>query len=229
MPKAQAKKINLNWGDTRYIISVAKELGLLRNQLAYALATTWHETAFTMRPIKEYGSEKYLRSKKYWPYIGMGYTQVTWKFNYEKVDQETGAPVVAKPELLLTKEVAAVALLRGLTEGWWIGGRKVLSDFVNLNKSDYVGARALVNGKDKAAQIAEYAKTYEALLKAEGYGDDPVRDQKPEMAVVADTNAPARDPLVITPVVIDYPVEVPAAQEYSLFKRVGRWLSALFS
>src|SRR6478609_8125384 len=51
---------------------------------AYALATTHHETAFTMQPITEYGSQDYLQGKPYYPYIGRGYVQLTWDENYEK-------------------------------------------------------------------------------------------------------------------------------------------------
>ena len=42
-----------NWPDLRW--------------LAYAFATAYHETAFTMQPIKEYGSQSYLQSKPYYP------------------------------------------------------------------------------------------------------------------------------------------------------------------
>ena len=56
--------MNMNLGDTRLLIEAGRERGLLRNQMAYVLATAYHETAHTMKPVREYGGEKYLRSKK---------------------------------------------------------------------------------------------------------------------------------------------------------------------
>jgi len=49
------------------ILDEAQKRGVPLNQLAYILATVWHETAHTMQPIRERGSEKYLRSKPYFP------------------------------------------------------------------------------------------------------------------------------------------------------------------
>ena len=57
--------MNLNLGDTQDIISECKKQGLLRNQAAYVLATAYWETGRTMRPVTEYGSTQYLKSKPY--------------------------------------------------------------------------------------------------------------------------------------------------------------------
>ncbi|WP_075656238.1 hypothetical protein [Pseudochrobactrum sp. B5] len=56
--------MNPDLGDTRRIVSACLRHGLLRNQSAYVLATVYHETAHTMKPINEKGSDKYLRTKK---------------------------------------------------------------------------------------------------------------------------------------------------------------------
>ncbi len=32
----------------------------------------------------EIGSDKYLQDQKYWPYIGAGYSHLTWEYNYQK-------------------------------------------------------------------------------------------------------------------------------------------------
>ena len=45
--------VNLDLGDTRAIIAYAKGRGVLRNQLAYILATGLHETGHSMKAIKE--------------------------------------------------------------------------------------------------------------------------------------------------------------------------------
>lgn len=45
--------MNLSLGDTKYIIDEARKKGLLRNQLAYVLATAYHETGAKMTPVSE--------------------------------------------------------------------------------------------------------------------------------------------------------------------------------
>lgn len=160
--------MNLKLGDTRLIINVCAANGLLRNQAAYVLATAYHESAHTMKPVREYGGEPYLRKKKYYPYVGMGYVQLTWKANYEKASRKLGVDFVTNPTLLLKPEYAAKILVIGSRDGWFTG--KKLSDYITLQKSDFKGARRIINGTDRASDIAKYAVQYDALLKAEGYG-----------------------------------------------------------
>mgnify|MGYP003515085589 CR=1 FL=1 len=57
--------------------------------IAYVFATAYHEamnvkTGERIVPISEYGGEKYLKSKKYYPYYGRGFVQITWFDNYER-------------------------------------------------------------------------------------------------------------------------------------------------
>lgn len=161
--------MNLEKGHTRLIVNVCAANGLLRNQAAYVLGTAWHETAHTMQPVREYGGEAYLRSKKYYPYVGMGFVQLTWRENYEKASKKLGVDFVSNPKLLLKAEYAAKILVIGSRDGWFTG--KKLSDYITLQRSDFKGARKIINGTDKASLIAGYAREYDALLKAEGYGE----------------------------------------------------------
>lgn len=160
---------NLNTGDTRLIIAECAKQGLLRNECAYVLATAKWETAHTLKPVREMGGEKYLKSKKYYPYVGMGYVQLTWKSNYENASKKLGVDFVANPRLLLEPKHAVRILVTGMREGWFTGRK--LADYITLTKSDFVGARRIINGTDKAAAIAEIAKDYDAALKADGYGE----------------------------------------------------------
>lgn len=120
--------------------------------LAYALATAWHETAFTFEPVSEYGGEKYLRSKDYWPYYGRGYVQLTWKSNYEKYG------IASEPEKALDPDFAAHIMIDGMTKGIFTG--KKLSDYFSETKDDPVGARRIINGTDCAEQIAGYYQKF---------------------------------------------------------------------
>lgn len=176
--------MNLNLGDTQLLIAKAKEYNLLRNELAYVLATAYHETAGTMKPVREYGGETYLKSKKYYPYVGMGYVQLTWKANYEKASKELGVDFVKDPKLLLNAKYAAPILIVGMKEGWFTG--KKLADYITLSKSDFVGARKIINGTDKKDLIATYAKSYDTDLIQAKYGLEPT-----EMPVQSDPVVPS--------------------------------------
>lgn len=155
--------MNLQLGDTQAIIAEGKKRGVLRNQLAYILATAYHETAFKMKPIAEMGGEKYLKSKKYYPWYGRGYVQLTWESNYKLYGIEN-ADDAMKPE------VAMFVLFDGMLLGKFTGKR--LDTYVNLEKSNYASARQVVNKLDKFEVIAKYAREYEKDLKAIGYGEE---------------------------------------------------------
>ena len=191
--------MNLTLGDTRLIIDTCKEWGLLRNQCAYVLATAYHESAHTMRPVRETlaksdASAKAILSKAwkagklpwvtsdYWSsgYFGRGYVQLTHKANYAKAGDALGIPLAERPSIALEADTAADIIVLGMDEGWFTG--KKLGQYITLDKSDFVGARVIVNGdKNKPVKkgsaltigqmIAGYAKEYDALLKAEGYGE----------------------------------------------------------
>lgn len=162
--------MNLNLGDTELIIAEAKKQGLLRNQLAYVLATAYHETAHTMKPITELGGQSYLKSKKYYPYIGRGYVQLTWETNYKRAGDKLGVDFVSNPSLLLQSQYSIPVLIYGMKEGWFTS--KKLSDYIDLHTSNYEQARRIVNSLDKNILIAGYAKTYDTLLTDIGYGLD---------------------------------------------------------
>ena len=51
-----------------------------------------------------------------------------------------------------------------MKEGWYTS--KKLSDYINDNKKDYVGARRIVNGTDKAKEIADIAVVMERALRS---------------------------------------------------------------
>ena len=129
--------------------------------LAYIFATVFHETGATMNPVKEFGGEKYLKSKKYYPYYGRDLVQTTWKYNYEKVKAFTGVDVVTNPDLIADLSIAAGVAIEFMVKGHYTG--KKLANYFNT-KTDWLNARRIINGLDKAKLIAGYAvKFYEAL------------------------------------------------------------------
>lgn len=136
--------------------------------LAYMLATVYWETAHTMKPIKEYGGQSYLRKKKYWPYYGRGYVQLTWIYNYDKMGKLLGIDLVHNPDLAMKPEVAIWILFEGMLRAETGVGdftNHSLEMYFNDKKTDWVGARRIINGTDRAREIAEIAKTFHKCLK----------------------------------------------------------------
>ena len=178
--------MNLDLGDTRLIIAKCKEHGLLRNQAAYVLATALWETAQTMKPVREafWLSEDWRKQNlRYYPWYGRGYVQLTWERNYREAGNKIGVSLTDDPDLAMEPEHAATILVQGMKEGWFTGMR--LDNYITLQESDFVEARRVVNGTDKAETIAGIAKDYdEALLKLERYGveDEPVDDVRALLA-----------------------------------------------
>lgn len=141
--------------------------GLSKPQIAYVLATTWHETATTMQPIEEYGKGKgrpYGRkdSATGHAYYGRGYVQLTWKENYGKMGDLLGVDLVNHPEKALDPAIAAQIIYEGMTRGTFTG--KKLGHYINSNMKDYRNARRIVNGTDRAALIAAHAEKFEDAL-----------------------------------------------------------------
>lgn len=183
-------KISLDDGDTRLLIAEAHHAGLLRNQLANVLAQVRWETAGTMKPVREYGGEAYLNGKPYYPYVGMGYIQLTWRDNYAKAGTILGVDFLKNPKLLLQPKYSAKIAVIGMRDGWFTG--KKLSTYITLTKSDFFNARSIVNGdKTKTIKgstqrigerITDWSKQYDALLLLDGFGRvvaDPVDTTQP--------------------------------------------------
>jgi hypothetical protein len=132
--------------------------------LAYIMATAWHETAQRMQPIEEYGRGK---GKAYAPtYYGRGFVQITWERNYARLSDVIGVDLVTHPEKAMEMDNAIQILFEGMIDGLFTG--KKLSDYFGKS-ADWRGARAIVNGKDRAADIAGYAKKiWDSLRIADG-------------------------------------------------------------
>ena len=153
--------------------------------LAYMLGTTKWETQHTMQPIREKGSNQYLRMNydvtgnrpalakrmgNLTPgdgilYCGRGYVQLTWKKNYALLTtalQTAGIAMdlVKTPDLALRYDVAAFVLFEGMIRGLFTGQK--LNDHFRPGVTDWIGARKIINGTDKAVEIATIAKQFYA-------------------------------------------------------------------
>lgn len=137
-------------------------------QIAYIFATGYWEAhnpnkpeqRFT--PIREFGGETYLKSKKYYPYVGMGLSQLTWESNYKKEAERLNLDLLNHPELILEVPTAANSHVYCMKHGIYTG--KKLSDYINAQKCDFEGARKIVNGTNKKKEIAAIAQKFLTCL-----------------------------------------------------------------
>jgi predicted chitinase len=154
--------------------------------LAYVLATAYHESAHTLQPVREtlansddqaakrleaaWDSGKlpwvktpYWRKDaegKYW--FGRGLVQITFKPNYQKLGDAIGVDLVADPDRTLEMDVAVKIIFYGMLHGSFTGRK--LADYFSKTAADWVNARKIVNGLDRADAIAGYGKSYYAAL-----------------------------------------------------------------
>jgi hypothetical protein len=127
--------------------------------LAYAFGTAHHETDRTFGPIREYGLGK---GKPYFPYYGRGLVQLTWDYNYKAMGKKLGLDLLQNPDLALDLGNAIPIIFLGMEAGTFTG--KKFADYFSKTTEDWVNARRIINGKDKANLIAGYAKQYYAAI-----------------------------------------------------------------
>jgi hypothetical protein len=161
------------------IIDMAIERNVPQDFLAYALATVWIETNNTMQPVEEAywvknPDEWRKKNLRYYPYHGRGLVQTTWKENYKKLGDLVGVDFVSDPDKLLSWDFAAEALFVAMQQGMYTG--KKLSDYIdNVEESDaedlreFREARRIINGTDRADEIARIALDFRTALKRAAY------------------------------------------------------------
>jgi putative chitinase len=151
-----------------------KQGGGLRYHLSYMLATAYWETGHTMQPVREANylgeasgkAERYRKTLRYYPWYGRGLVQLTWQYNYKKADDKLGlqGSLIANPDKALDPVIAVDVMFKGMAEGWFTG--KKLSDYLYNGHQDWAGARHIINGNDKAQQIADIAEHFDAAIVA---------------------------------------------------------------
>lgn len=148
---------------------------------AYELATSWHETNATMEPVREayWLSENWRKTHlRYYPWYGRGYVQLTWRGNYVRADAEAAAvglikagELIANPDLAMRPDVAALILRKGMEQGWFTGVKlgAVLPHQGVASREQYMHARTIINGRDKADLTEDYAQWFERALRDGGW------------------------------------------------------------
>ncbi|WP_105427888.1 hypothetical protein [Neorhizobium tomejilense] len=155
--------------------------------LSYVLATAFHETAATMQPVREtlaasdrsaitrldeaftagrLGSVK----TPYWrpdadgkSWLGRGLVQLTHRRNYEAMSAVTGIDLVADPGRAMEMPVSVAILIEGMRRGSFTGRK--LGDYFGQGRIDWVGARKIINGNDRADLVARHARVFAEALQ----------------------------------------------------------------
>lgn len=154
--------------------------GLPLSWQANGLATAWWETNKTMQPVREaYWTSESWRKKnlRYWPHYGRGFVQLTWPFNYEKADEECAkmgliqrGELLANLDLAMRPDIAAFIMRKGMVDGWFTG--KSFSTYLPSSgvatRAQYIQARRIINGLDKADLIEDFCQIFERALRDGG-------------------------------------------------------------
>lgn len=154
--------------------------------LAYSLATAYHETGRTIHPVREtfaVSDEQAIArlqrafdagklpwvKKPYWKvdengqsWFGRGLVQLTHKVNYEEMGRALNIDLAGNPDLALDMDVSVRILFHGMFNGSFTGNK--LSTHFHGDVADWVNARKIINGLDRARDIAGYGRQFYAAI-----------------------------------------------------------------
>lgn len=179
-------------------------------QLAYILATAFHETGrfVHMEEIAsgeayegraDLGNDQPGDGKRY---KGRGFVQITGRRNYRELGKRIGVDLERQPQRAAETNIAAAVLVIGMVEGLFTGKR--LDEYVTQTRYSFVEARRVVNGTDRASEISRYAQQFLAAIheaeidEVPWYDDasepkgEPMSDQQPNEVTPVTQSATAQ-------------------------------------
>jgi len=137
------------------------------DQSSYILATAFHETD-AFKTLTEYASGANYEGRvdlgNTHPgdgrrFRGRGYVQITGRRNYADWSKRLGVDFLEKPEFVTNLKYAVPIIIDGMLLGTFTG--KKLTNYFTADKKNWIQARRVVNGLDRATIIANYAKRLE--------------------------------------------------------------------
>lgn len=141
-----------------------------QGQIAYILATAQHESHLGGLMVELASGNQYenrrdlgnTRPGEGSRFKGRGFVQITGRRNYTDWSKRLGIDLVAHPEKAAEFEIAAKILVQGMRDGTFTGLR--LGNFISGTQRDFINARKIINGLDRAAQIAAMAEQFLQVL-----------------------------------------------------------------
>ena len=99
-------------------------------------------------------------------YYGRGYVQLTWWRSYAEASLrlKNNFDLLTSPDLVLTREISYRIMSEGMRNGTIFANGHTLIQYFCGAHTDYIGARHIVNGCDKADNIARIARAFEKCL-----------------------------------------------------------------
>lgn len=141
-----------------------------RGQIAYVLATAQHESLLGKWMEELASGEAYegrldlgnTQKGDGKRFKGRGFVQITGRRNYTDWSNRLGIDLVSNPEKTAVPEIAAKILVIGMRDGTFTTLK--LSNFINSTKRDFVNARKIINGMDRAPHIANIAEQFYRVI-----------------------------------------------------------------
>lgn len=138
------------------IMSKARSEGLTESQTAYVMATALQDGGLGRQPEQDRKL-----SNIYGDYYPRGLVGLTGKPSYEKWSKELNVDLIKNPDLAYYH--ASTILVKGAKDGSFTGQK--LSDYINTDQADFVGARQVINGNEDAVRLANYASQFQSALQ----------------------------------------------------------------
>jgi hypothetical protein len=99
-------------------------------------------------------------------FYGRGFVQLTWWANYAAagVMVGRGLDLLTDPDLVDEPKIAYEIISIGMRTGGSFANRHKFADYFNATHTDYVSARAMVNGSSGQHEVAGFAERFERVL-----------------------------------------------------------------
>ncbi|MCJ9754979.1 hypothetical protein MOV61_30040, partial [Neorhizobium sp. BETTINA12A] len=95
-------------------------------------------------------------------WLGRGLVQLTHRRNYAAMSAVTGIDLVADPGRAMEMPVSVAILIEGMRCGSFTGCK--LGDYFGRGRADWLGARKIINGNDRADLVARHAQMFAEAL-----------------------------------------------------------------
>jgi hypothetical protein len=150
---AETAARNLSVDQTAYVLATARLESLMGNAMQEIASGAAYEGRLDLGNTKAGDGVRYK---------GRGFVQITGRKNYKDWSSRLGIDLVGQPALAQDPKYAVKILVGGMIDGTFTGYQ--LADFINASKTDFVGARRIINGLDRAQEIAGFAEDYRDML-----------------------------------------------------------------